>query len=414
MFFLALKHLFSRKKQTFLTLLGITLGTTAYVVISGFMLGFRAYFLDQLINNDAHIRISAKESFLEEHALDRTLFPTASHVFWISIPSGRKDNARIEHPAGWYHRLDQDPTVVAYTPQLSAQIIISKGQSSTTAKLLGTHPRQHEKVTTIGRYVTQGTFHSIGNSGIAVGDDLLKKIGAHMGDTVLVSNGRSKPTPVRVVCTFKVGIKPLDEGTVFGSLADVQKINHTPSQVNEIAVSIKDPTQAAAVATHWSQTTEEKVQSWDQLNESLLAVFKIQDAIRFLMTLSILIVAGFSIYNILNMVVSQKRKDIAILRSMGFEKNDILKLFLIQGVILGFWGGLIGLFIGFLASLYLETLPFVGGPLGSGTGHMLVSFESKIYIFGFLFSFFASALASIFPARLASTLTPIDIIRSET
>jgi lipoprotein-releasing system permease protein len=172
--------------------------------------------------------------------------------------------------------------------------------------------------------------------------ELLQRLGARVTETVLVSSGNSVPVPFKIVGVFKVGIKTLDEGTAYGSLADVQKINGTPSQVNEIAVRVTDIEEAASIAKSWTSASTEKVQSWDQLNANFLNVVNIQNATKTLMIAVILIVASFGIYNILNMTVTQKRKEIAILRSMGFEPYEIISLFVYQGLILGVVGGLLG------------------------------------------------------------------------
>lgn len=415
MLFLALRHLISRKKQTMLTLLGIILGTAAFVLISSMMLGFREYFIDQLINNDAHIHITAKEDFLKEHDIDQNFFPKISHVFWKVPPSGLKGNARINNPQGWYKRLDADGRVEAYSPQLSTQVIISRSGVSVTAQFIGVNAKQQERVTNIKKYMVSGQFSDISSGGnrIVLGQDLLNKLGARVSEMVLVSNGKSVPVPFKIVGLFEVGISLLDSGTIFGSLPDAQRMNQTPNQINNIALKLKDVEWAHPVADSWTSISEEKVQTWDQLNTGLLNVFDIQNAIRYIMTASILIVAGFSIYNILSMVVSQKRKEVAILRSMGFEAADIINLFLIQGIVLGVLGATIGLALGFVTSKYLSTLPFGGGPMGKGTGKLLMSTDPSIYISGFLSSFASAALASILPARSAGKLTPIDIIRSE-
>ncbi len=415
MLFLAIKHLFARKKQTLLTLLGILLGTAAFIIISGFMLGFRYFFIDQLINNDAHIRISAKDTLLGEHELDSNFFPKASHIFWISAPSGRKEDPKLTNPQLWFNRLDADPQVEAYSPQLTVQVLITKRGASSSVRLLGTLPKNQTRVTTIEKTMTYGRFSDLANGGnrLIIGDELLKKLGAKIGENVFISNGKTNPTPFKIVGTFHSGVKTMDEGTLYGALTDVQNVNGTPRVVTDIAVRLKNVDDAAEKATQWSQISSEKIQSWDQANQNLMDVFKIQDRVRYLMTVSILVVAGFGIYNILNMVVSQKRKEIAILRSIGYESKDILSLFFIQGVILGAIGGGLGLLIGYGFSVYLSHLPFSGGPLGSGPKTMRVSFEYTIYVYGFFLSFVASCLASLLPAYSAGKLTPIDIIRSE-
>jgi len=415
MIFLAFKHLASRKQQTFLTLLGIILGTTAYIVISGMMLGFREYMIQQLLNNDAHIHISAKQVMLETHSLDNDFFPNAAYINWLIGPSGLKNNPRIINPQGWYALLDHDPRVAAYSPQLTTQVILTKGGTSETTRLIGVNPIKQQRVTAIADYMTIGKFDDISGGGnrLVVGSELLRKLGAKVYDTIWVSNGKGALSPFKVIGSFSTGIMAIDQAVIYGNLTDTQAINGTPSQINEIAVRVFEVYKAKAMATQWSKLTDDYVQSWDQLNANIFSVFKIQDVVRYMMTFSILIVAGFSIYNILNMVVTQKRKEIAILRSMGYEQKDIVQLFLVQGVALGLVGGIIGVGLGYIGCVALSKVPFVGGSMGKTNGTMMVSFNPLIYFLGAFLSSVAAVIASWLPARSAGTMTPIDILRQE-
>jgi lipoprotein-releasing system permease protein len=169
---------------------------------------------------------------------------------------------------------------------------------------------------------------------------------------------------------------------------------------------------ASDLANAWGSISKDKVQSWDQANEGTMSVFKTQDIVRNSMTISILVVAAFGIYNILSIAVNQRKKEIAILRSMGFEPGDITNLFFIQGVILGTIGGLIGILLGFLISKYMSTIE-VSSQRFLGGGKMMVSFNYLIYIKAFFLAFFSATIASILPARAAGKLEPIDIIRTE-
>ena len=412
---LAIKYLLSRRRQTLLMLLGIFFGTAAYVTISGIMLGFREYLIDQLVNNSAYIHIEAREDFLSDHSLDQAFFDNkAGHVFWDPPPSGRKDSAKVEKPQGWYRRLQSDPRVVAYSPQLTAGVVISNGKSSAPASLIGCDPLQQTKVTTIGTFMIEGQFAdlAVGGNRIVIGNELQQKLGVRLYQTVLVSLGGLAPNPFKVVGIFKTGNK-LSDAQAYSSISDVQKVNQTPNQVNEIAVKLLDYKEAATIATDWSRLSNEKVESWDQKNASIFDIFKIQDAVRLLSVGAIMLVAGFGIYNVLNMTVVQKRKDVAILRSMGFNRQDIIVLFLSQGLLLGILGTGIGLSSGFFICRYLQTLAFSGGPMGSA-GHLMVSFDPKLYMQAAALALSATSIASILPAFSASRLTPIEVIRSGT
>jgi lipoprotein-releasing system permease protein len=416
MFFLALRHLMSRKKQSLLTLLGIILGTTAYVAISGMMMGFQTFIIDQLVNNDSHIRINAREELLTSTSLNAQFFSDSDKklINWIKAPSGRKDNAYILAPKSWMDFLENHPGVVGSSPQLVVQALASAGKILAAVRLIGSIPQKQLQVTRIDQYMLKGKFTDIATGGnrIIVGEGLLGKLGAEVGENITLSVGKGEGQSFKIVGKFLLGIKALDDTTIFAHLPDVQRLNQTPSRVSDIAIRLIDVTSASDLAYTWNQMGQEKVQSWDQSNEGIMSVFKTQDIVRNVMTISILIVAGFGIYNILSLAVSSKKREIAILRSMGFGAWDITALFLIQGIILGLIGGLIGCLLGYVAC-YFMTLIEVSANRGLGGNHLMVSFDGFIYLKAFFLAFFSSTFAGFFPAQSAGRMQPIDIIRSE-
>ncbi len=414
MVFLAIRHLLSRKRQTALTLLGIVLGTAAYIAISGMMLGFQTYIIDQLVNNDAHLRISAREEMLTEHGLDEAFFPDGTLIHWLKAPSGRKDNAYIISPRSWLERLAADEEVSAASPQLVVQGLATAGKISTGVSIVGSDPEKQKMVSSIESSMLQGKFADIGNSGnrLAVGEGLLKKLGATRHETITLSVGRGSPQAFRIVSVFRMGVKGIDDTRVYASLSDVQKLNQTPSRVSDIAIRLREVTLASATASFYNLIGPEKVQSWDQANEGIMSVFKTQDIVRNAMTISILVVAGFGIYNILSLAVTHKRRDIAILRSIGFEPKDISRLFLVQGLILGLCGGLLGILCGLAACSAMGQIE-VSEDRGLGGNHLMISYELMIYVKALGLALVSAAFASYFPARSAGKLEPIEIIRGE-
>lgn len=413
---LAIKYLFSRPRQTLLMLLGIFFGTAAYVTISGIMLGFREYLIDQLVNNNAYVHIQAREVFLEEHSLDADFFGQrgATHVFWDPPPSGRTDSGKVEKPQSWYERLKADPRVVAFSPQLTAGVIVSSGKSSASANLIGCDPLQQTKVTSIGSFMREGKFSdlALGGNRIVIGEELQQSLGVRLHQNVQVTFGSSGASPFKVVGIYKTGNKQTD-AMAYSAITDVQKIKKAPNEVNEIAVKLTDYERAASIAKDWSLLSEEKIESWDQKNANIFDIFTIQDAVRLLSVGAIMLVAGFGIYNVLNMTVVQKRRDVAILRSMGYGRTDIIFLFLSQGLLLGLVGTIIGLTSGYFICRFLQTLAFSGGPMGSA-GHLMVSFDPGLYLQAAGLALTATSIASILPAFSASRLTPIEVIRAGT
>jgi lipoprotein-releasing system permease protein len=204
-----------------------------------------------------------------------------------------------------------------------------------------------------------------------------------------------------------------DDVTAYSPIHYVQLANQTPGQISQIFVKLKDITLARKIADQWASISREKVQSWDEANANFFQVFKMQDMIRYILSFVVLMIAAFGIYNILNMMILQKRGEIAILRSMGYEASDIIRLFLSQGLILGFIGGLLGLVLGTLVCLYVQTIRFDTGMGHSSINHMLIAWHTYFYVMGFLLAFLSGLVAGFLPARFASRMHPIDILRSE-
>ncbi len=164
---------------------------------------------------------------------------------------------------------------------------------------------------------------------------------------------------------------------------------------------------AALTATAWNRSSEDRVESWDQIYQTHLSMLESQSIVRYVTLGAFITVIGFGIYNILNMVVMNKKRDIAIIRTMGYSEQDVARLYLFQGLILAVLGSLTGLGLGYLVCKYVETIPV---PIGKG--HMIISWDVMIYIKAFLFITGASLCASYFPARSAGRMNPITVIRS--
>ncbi len=402
----------ARKKQSLLILLGITIGSAAYVAISGMMLGFQSYMLEQLVNNEAHIRISAREEVLT--AKDMEAYPEVHHVFWQIPPSGRKDSTRIEYPMGWFNKLDSDKDVAAYSQQVVAQVIYTRSKITRVGRIIGSQYERQMKVTNIENYMKSGSFKDMGNSGnrLIMGTKLMELLGARLHETILISTGNSSPQTFKIVGTFETGIKTIDEGTSFISLADAQKLRGTPSEITDIAVKLFNPDFAKEKASIWKVNARDKILSWQESSAAILSVFKTQDIVRNSMTVSIIIVAGFGIYNILSILVNQKRRDIAILRSMGFSPKDIVRLFFNQGMLLGILGGALGLILGFIICIIMSKIEVVPGRMSGPGNYMIISFNFMIYLKAFGIAVVTAIVSSIIPARAGGKLEPMEIIRS--
>lgn len=415
MIFIALRQLWTRKRQTILTLLGVMLGAAAYIAISGILLGFREYLLDQMVNNDAHVRISAKARLVQENSFDHVFARPGEKLFWIIPPSGRKDSQKIDNVQEWYQRLRNDMDVEAFAPQLNVTVLYRKGKVTQNGRLMGIIPAMQMRVVQLEKYLVKGTLRELAENGqkIMLGEALRENLGLRYGDSITVISSRGEAHQLKVSGAFSTGNRQVDESLAYVSLNTAQVISGSPGQISDIAVRLRDVKKSYAKAQEYSNDESAKVQSWEQVNASILNVFQVQDMTRYMMSAIILIVAGFGIYNILNIVISQKKREIAILRSMGYERMDILLIFMTQGVLLGVVGGILGVLLGYIVCWQLTHVTFSNPTIKTKEATMMISFNFLIYAYGFAMALVSTVVASFLPALKAGKMSPIDIIRGQ-
>jgi len=415
MIFIALRQLWARKRQTILTLLGVMLGAAAYIAISGILLGFRNYLLDQMVNNDAHVRISAKARLIEETSFDHIFTRPQEKLFWIVPPSGRKDSDKIDNVQEWIQRLRADRDVEAYAPQLSLMVLYQKGKISRNGRIQGIVPSMQSRVALIEKNIVAGSLRDLSESGqnLLIGDGLRENLGLRKGDSVTVVNGHGDRFQFKISGAFQSGNKGVDESLSYVALTSAQNIAGSPGQISDIAVRLRDVSKSMDKMHEWSNDESAKVQSWEVINAATLSVFQVQDMTRYMMTAIILIVAGFGIYNILSIVVSQKKREIAILRSIGYESQDILTIFMTQGMLLGIAGGVLGVLLGYVICLKMATITFTSPMIKTKATTMMIAFDYSIYVTGFFMALISTTFASFLPAVKAGKMSPIDILRGQ-
>lgn len=412
MFFLSWRQLLARKRQTLLILLGISFGTLLFVTISGLQLGMRQYISERLLNNTAHVLISGAERMIEPLEVTEAFYGKSS-VRWILPPYGKREEARLENYQGWYERLSHDPDVLDFCPRLATNAILSNGTFSASVGLTGTAPERHQRISSIDKYMVEGNFSALagGTSNIVIGTGVAKDLGARLNQYINVSTGHGTQSPFKVVGILSFGNEQVDKSIAFAELNHVQMLTGSPGRVSEIAVALFDIDQASEKASEWRILAADKVQDWQEANKIFMEMIHVQDYTRYFITGAILIVAAFGIYNVLTIMINQKKKEIAILRAIGYGPQRILELVLYQGLLLGAAGGLLGLFLGYIICRIIGSID-LGIEIG-GSKSLLLSYNWDIYATAFVAANAASILASYLPALAASKMTPMDIIRSE-
>ena len=215
----------------------------------------------------------------------------------------------------------------------------------------------------------------------------------------------------RVVGTFQFGLGAIDKVRGYVSLSKVQQLLGKDNQyITEINLKLKDYTQSEMVAKEFGTKYGYKSDNWETSNSSAMASILIRNVMTIVVSLTLLIVAGFGIYNIMSMTIQNKLKDIAILKAQGFAGKDIRQIFLTESIIIGFFGAMLGLLLGYILSTIVFNLPFPKTDFMAIT-HYPVTFHWYHYVFGVVFGMVTTFIAGLIPSMNASKVDPVVILR---
>jgi lipoprotein-releasing system permease protein len=246
-----------------------------------------------------------------------------------------------------------------------------------------------------------------------MGRGLARKLNVNVGDRVVMTTPQGYTMTLKVVGIFQMGIGTVDNVRSYANISTVQTIlQQDHFYITDINIKLQDITLAKKVAPEFSEMYGYKSEDWETANATFLTGSIIRNILTYSVSITLLIVAGFGIYNILNMTIYNKMKDIAILKAMGFSGKDVKQIFMIQSLVIGFIGSVLGLLIGFALSSLIAQAPFDGGDFIS-IDRLPVNFDPKYYIIGIVFGVLTTAFAGYMPSRKASRIDPIEILRGQ-
>lgn len=407
-------HLSSRKRQTIIAMLGVTFGIAMFIFMISFMKGVNKFFGDIMLSvtPDIHIyndfKTDYSSSIAEQYFND-------NKPKWIIVrhPRPKQITLNLKNSPGIITDLKSHNEVKAVSPLVSAQILFNYGPVQLGAMADGVDILEEDKLFNISDKMETGNVENLRSSdnGILLGYKLANKLQLSEGDMVTATAPTGTQMRLRVAGTYKFGISTMDEYKVYMNLSTMQQLLGKPRDfINDIRIKIKDLNKAKTLAASFNKKYGYKADSWETVNASIKAGNMIRDTLTYVVSFTLLVVAGFGIYNIMNMVITNKMKDIAILKAQGFAKKDIVQVFLSQSLIIGLAGALLGLLIGFGLSYGLSRVPFPEDEWFI-IEYFPVTFETKYYLFGALFGILTTIIAGLLPALKASKIDPVAILR---
>ena len=417
--FVGLRYLRAKRRNrtislnTFVSVAGITLGVAALIGTVGIMTGFREGLQSKLIGATAHIIVQER---MKEHMTD-------------------------------YDRLTDKiqtvPDVVAATPFVFHQVLLTTQSGVQGIILRGIDPKREANVTELAKNITAGQLldlltpvkvmqaltgdphgglHTAENPGIILGKELALKLGVFVGDTVNVVSPVGpisamgmvpKIRTFAVVGLFSSGMFNYDSSLAYIALSEAQSFFKLGASVTGIEVKVTDVFRAGEIAHHIEQALgfSYGARDWMQMNRNTFSSLKLQKTIMFLLFVLITIVASFNIVSTLTMIVTEKQKEIAILKAMGATKRSIRLIFMLNGLIIGFAGTAIGIPLGY-AFLWLIQTYWTFDPvvyeISTIPVHVLT--EDVLLVAGS--AILISLLAAVYPANQAMKLEPVAAFRS--
>jgi lipoprotein-releasing system permease protein len=410
-FQIAKTHLLAKKKQTLVAMLGVTFGIAMFVVMISFMQGVNQFLENSALDASPHVRIYKEVSSKRLSIIDK-LFPTNFTVIHHQKPQNELIN--IKNGLLIAENIEKKPYVLGVSPQVSTQVFYNVGPTPISGTISGVNILKENKLYRLTKRMRTGNIENLLSSqdGIIIGIGLAEKLNLKLGDRVNITTPNGSTLLLRVVGTFGFGIGTIDNVKSYANLSKVQEIlQKDASYITDIHIKMYDPQAALLYNKELKAQYGYKTEDWAEANAFILAGENIRGAMVIIVSITLLVVAGFGIYNIMNMTVLNKIKDIAILKATGFAGKDIIAVFLIQAVIIGILGALLGISIGFGLSCLLSITPFDTGSGLIDIKTFPIIFRAKYYIMGMIFGIITTILAGFFPSRKASKIDPVAILR---
>lgn len=405
-FFIGARYLRVRKRHAFISLItalsiaGVTVGVMALIIVIAVMSGFESDLKSRILGVKSHLDITPKKS----------KFINYQHLM---------KKIRASKP------------VQAATPYIDAQVMLRSNARVSGAIVKGIDPDSVDRVilkldsSLIKKQPSEksGTNFSASLPGIILGKELARNMGVITGDIVDLISPRGFLTPVghmptlkkfEVVGQFEVGMYEYDGFLAFIHLAEAQKLMRMPGEISGIEIRLKNLYQAAKVGLELKTTlgADYKVKDWMEMNKNLFSALKLEKAAMFIILALIIFVAAFNIASSLIMMVMEKTKDIAILKTMGASDNSIRKIFIFKGMIIGGMGVCLGLIIGLGVCFALARYQFIQLP---GDVYYITSLPVQIELFDICMiavsALLICFLATLYPAHRASRRNPIEALR---
>lgn len=406
--------LLARLKQSIVAAAGVTFGIAMFITLMGFMTGLNGMLDGLILNRTPHIRlyneikanaqqpISIAEDYKDAINMVRSIKP-------------KDDGKEIYNGPAIVAALRSDARVLGVAPKVVTQVFFNVGTTDLAGSIQGIEVINEENLFAFSDYIPAGNIADLDNinNSIILGKGLAEKMLADIGDMVTVTTARGEQFNLKVVGYYQSGLADVDNVQSYTSMITAQKLmGKTKSYLTDIQVKLHDLNQAPALAKEFTAKFGTEAMDIQTANAQFETGTQIRNIITYAVSITLLIVAGFGIYNILNMMIYEKMDSIAILKATGFSGKDVRNIFVSLSLIIGLAGGVFGLLIGFVFQLLIDQVPFETQALPT-IKTFPINYNPIYYLVGITFAMITTFLAGWMPAQKASKIDPVIIIRGK-
>jgi lipoprotein-releasing system permease protein len=386
--------------QTLLTIFGVALGGGVIIFMSALLAGLQSNIVRRTLNFQAPIVILPP---------DQVARPLRAAGAALVAPQVQPRSQQLRSIDQWQKvrvQVEQVPDVIAVTPVVSGPGFAVRGAANKAVTITGIEPESYFRVIALAEKIISGKI-GIGTSDIIIGIELAKDLGAGVGDKLSLTTASGASTTLNVIGIFDFGNKGVNQRNVYISLRSAQNLLNLVGGVSSIEVKVRDPFAAETIAQSIQAQTGQQADSWIKTNAQFFTAMAAQILANTLIRVFVALTVALGIASVLVVSVVQKSKEIGILRAMGTSRGQVLRLFLIQGGVIGMAGSLFGsgLAWGFLVLWRsVATNP-------DGTPMFIVVIEPSLFMIAAVGATLVGILSAVVPARRAAQLDPVVAIR---
>lgn len=397
-FKVARRYLLSNPSQTLLLIAGVALGVTVFVFITALIAGLAVRLTEQVTGNSAHITLEPPIR------IARVLRGPDLPVESVALVSTFQRQQIRDWPMV-VDLLRSNPAVSAISPQISGSAFLVKGEAVASVSIIGVEPQGIDAISRITPDIIDGDGE-LGADGLLIGVRMAENLGLGAGQSILLRTERGVERQLTVRGVFRTGIQSLDERVAFLSLQTARPLFVLPEGVTNIEVKLKEPDNARATARFLAEATGLRATPWQEKNLNLEDALEAQGRTGTMIQVFSLISIVIGVSSALVLSAYRRRPEIGIMRAFGVPGGFILWAFLLQGLLIGLTGALIGCATGYGLCLWLERVTGA-----DGLAVLPIAKEQGGYVAALVLTTLGAVIASLLPARSASKVDPLEAIQ---